>query len=36
MSKLICIGTGGGGVAHTLRAQNVKWVIVDEINNDIV
>lgn len=24
-----------GGVAHTLRAQNVKWVIVDEIDNDI-
>ena len=38
MNKLICVGLleiGKGGVAHTLRSQNVKWVIVDGTDNDI-
>lgn len=35
-SEVAQLEIGTGGVAHTLRARNVKWVIVDEIDNDIV
>lgn len=34
-SDVVQLEIGTGGVAHTLRSQNVKWVIVDGTDNDI-
>lgn len=34
-SEVTQLEIGTGGIAHALRAQNVEWVIVDEIDNDI-
>lgn len=35
-SEVAQLEIGTEGVCDTLRAQSVKWVIVDEIDNDIV